>query len=317
MSRRTLLPILLAALAAACAAPAANAATTVVADPAAQDATALGGTIVRVSGAPGAQTLVQHDASGDRPVAGAPRAYAYRSIDLGRDRAGALVLTYVRCATPSACVVRRDDLHGRRASLRGLALTRCTLTTAPALWRTVTAYGLSCRRRGSNTVDAARSGVYVKIAGRAPRRLPLPRAAAQAGATSITHIDARGDRVAAVAADVYAYAFSQTTGGRGMRFFRAATSEGDGDERVTAMALGTTDTLWTLTASSHAGDPNAARITRLAGGCHTWQTIPGAPADAGTDRYPATGLAADGSSLLLVVPGTGVARNVYAPQVGC
>jgi hypothetical protein len=39
---------------------------------------------------------MQHDAAGDRPVEGAPQAYSYRSIDLGRDRAGNLVLTYVR-----------------------------------------------------------------------------------------------------------------------------------------------------------------------------------------------------------------------------
>jgi hypothetical protein len=317
MRTRFLLAALIALLAAGSMARAAHAATPVVADPAAQDVTALDGTVVWVSGATGAQTLMQHDAAGDRPVAGAPRAYAYRSIDLGRDRAGAPVLSYVRCATASACAVRRDDLHGHRSSFRGLEPARCALTTAPAVWRTTVAYGLLCRKAGSRTFDAARSGLYVKADGRAARRLPLPRAAVQAGADSITHVDLRGTRVAAVAADIYAYAFSQTTKGRAMQTARVATSEGDGDERVAGMALGTTATLWTLTDSSHAGDPNAARVTRLAGGCRVWETMtnPSGPNEA--EGYPATALAADGTTVYLVVPGTGIVTHAFAPQVGC
>jgi hypothetical protein len=317
MRTRTILAALAALLLAASAPRPAHAATAVVADPAAQDVAALDGTVVWVSGATGAQTLMQHDAAGDRPVAGAPRAYAYRSIDLGRDRAGALVLSYVRCATPSACAVRRDDLRGHRASFRGLEPRRCSLTTAPAVWRTAVAYGRLCRKAGSRTFDAARSGLYVKAAGHSARRLPLPRAATQAGATSITHVDLRGTRVAAVAADVYAFAFSETTRGRAMQSMRAATSEGDGDERVAGLALGTTATLWTLTDSSHAGDPNSARIARLAGGCRTWETMtnPSGPAEA--DGYPATALSADRATVYLVVPGTGIVTHDFAPQVGC
>jgi hypothetical protein len=94
-----LLVALLTALAAASTAPAAGAATTVVADPAAQDVTALDGTLVWISGTVGSRTLMQHDAGGDRPVAGARPADSYRSIDLGRDRAGAVV---------------REQLGGRR-----------------------------------------------------------------------------------------------------------------------------------------------------------------------------------------------------------
>jgi hypothetical protein len=135
----------------------------------------------------------------------------------------------------------------------------------------------------------------------------------QAGATSVTRVDLRGTRVAAVAADVYAYAFVETTAGRSMWSSRVATSEGDGDERVAAMALGTTATLWSLTASSHAGDPNAARISRLQGSCLTWQTLtnPAGPTEA--DGYPATALAADAGTLYLVVPGTGVVTHVFVP----
>ena len=310
-----LLAVLLAVLAAAVPGAARAAGAPVVADPAARDVTALGGTIVWVSGAPGAQSLMVHDAAGDRSVPGAPSAYAYRSIDLGRDRAGAPVLTYVRCSTASACAIRRDDLHGRRASFRGLEPARCSLTTAPALWRSAVAYGLLCRKGDARTFDAARSGLYVKTDGRAPRRLPLPRAALQTGATSITDVDLRGTRVAAVAADIYAYAFSQTISGTAMQSARVATSEGDGDERATAAALGTTATLWTLTDASYAGDPNSARISRLANGCLTWQTMtnPAGPAEA--DGYPATALTADGASLYVVVPGTGIVAHAFTPQV--
>jgi hypothetical protein len=317
MPARTLLAALLTLIAAAYIAPAANAATTMVADPAAQDVTALDGTVVWASGAFGAQTLMQHDAAGDRPVMGAPRAQSYRSIDLGRDRDNRLVLTYVRCSGSGACAARRDDLHGHRASFKGLQPTRCSLTTAPALWRTATAYGLVCHKRGSRAFDPSRSGLYVKVDGRSSRRLAIPGAATRAGATSITHVDVRGTRVAAVAADVWAFAFSETTSGKSMQSARVATSEGDGDERAAAMALGATSTLWTLTESSFAGDPNRARISRLASGCLTWQTMtnPAGPAEA--EGYPATGLAADGPALYLAVPGTGIVTHEFAPQVGC
>ena len=181
------------------------------------------------------------------------------------------------------------------------------------MWRGATAYGLLCRT-GARTFDARRSGLYVKLDGRSARHLALPRDAARTGSTSITRVDVRGDRVAAVAADVWAYAFSQTTGGRDLRSSRVAVSEGDGDERVAAMALGTTAQLWTLTASSHAGDPNAARIGRLWNGCDTWQTLtnPAGPDEA--EGYPLTALAADGATLYAVVPGTGIVTHVYAPQ---
>jgi hypothetical protein len=102
-----------------------------------------------------------------------------------------------------------------------------------------------------------------------------------------------------------------------MQSARVATSEGDGDERAAALALGTTSTLWTLTESSHAGDPNSARVTRVAAGCQTWETMtnPSGPHEA--DGYPATALAADGPTVYLVVPGTGIVTHAFTPQVGC
>jgi hypothetical protein len=315
MPPRILLAALLTVLAAVSTAPAAGAATTVVADPAARDVTALDGTLVWISGAVGSETLMQHDAAGDRPVTGALPAHSYRSIDLGRDRSGKLVLTYVRCSRAGACAVRRDDLLGHRASLKGLEPARCALTTAPALWRTSAAFGLLCRKNGSRAFDAARSGLYVKVDGRPPRRLSIPRAAKQAGATSVTHVDLRGSRVAAVAADVYAFAFTETTSATAMHWARVATSEGDGDERVAGLAFGTTGTLWTLTDSSYAGDANSARISRLTNGCLTWQTLTNSIGPAEADGYPATALTADGPTLYLVVAGTGIVAHKFAPQV--
>src|SRR3954454_22773971 len=123
-----LVPALVALLALAL--PAATQADTVVADPAAQQVTALNGTIVWVSGG-GPQTLMQDDASGDRPVQGAPAAAYYRSIDLGLDRDGELVLTYLRCSSPSRCAARQDDLRGHRTSMSVRLPAGCPMSTAP------------------------------------------------------------------------------------------------------------------------------------------------------------------------------------------
>ena len=87
--------------------------------------------------------------------------------------------------------MRRDDLLGHRASFKGLQPAGCALSSAPALWRTATTFGLLCHKRGSRTFDAARSGLYVKVDGRPVRRLPIPAAATRAGATTITDVDLR------------------------------------------------------------------------------------------------------------------------------
>src|SRR3954452_2535525 len=98
MRTRMLVACLLTLLVAAAMPPAVHAATPVVADAGAQGGTALDGTVVWVSGGPGAETLIRPHPAGYRPATGAPRASAYRSIDLGRDRPRGLVLSYVRCA---------------------------------------------------------------------------------------------------------------------------------------------------------------------------------------------------------------------------
>jgi hypothetical protein len=102
-----------------------------------------------------------------------------------------------------------------------------------------------------------------------------------------------------------------------MQSARVATSEGDGDERVAGLALGTTSTLWTLTDSSYGGDANSARISRLTNGCLTWQTLTNSSGPAEADGYPATALTADGPTLYLVVAGTGIVAHEFAPQVSC
>jgi hypothetical protein len=306
---------ILAVLAAGIAPEAARADTTVAPDPVAQSVAALDGTIVWVSGAFGSQVLMHRTTAGVSRVPGAPRAAAYRSIDLGRDAAGRPVLTYLRCESAARCVARRDDLDGGRRSLPGLVLSRCSLSTAPALWRTRAAYGLQCRR--GRTFDARRSGLYVKTGGGAPRRLPLPADAVRFGADFVKAVDLRGTRVGAVAADIYEYAFSQTVTGRERRSFLAAASEGDGDARAQGVALGAGGSLWTLVDAQHAGDPNRAIIFRQAGSCLEHETLANAAGPDQETGFRATGIAVDGDTLHLVVPGTGIVTHSFTPQRPC
>jgi hypothetical protein len=305
---RTLLTICALALAA----PAAGAAdTTVAPDTAARQVTALDGTVVWVSGEFGAQVLMQHSAAGTAPLTGAPPAAAYSSIDLGHDAGGRLVLTYLRCAAPSRCVARRDDLHGHRAGFRGLTPAGCSLSTAPALWRDRAAYGVGCRR------SARRSGLYVRTGSGAPRRLPLPGDAVKYGITTVTSVDLRGTRVAAVAADIYEYAFAETVAGTRRESFLAAASEGESDEHARGLALGPSGALWTLVDAEHVGDPNQAIVHRLAGGCRDWQVLFNAPGPDEESGYRAIDLAVDGDAIYLVVPQTGIVSHEFAPDRAC
>jgi hypothetical protein len=298
--------LVIAVLALLALAPAAARADTVVADPAAQQVAALNGTIVWVSG-DSPQTLMQHDASGDRPVQGAPAAPYYRSIDLGLDRDGRLVLTYQRCSSPSRCAVRQDDLHGHRTSMSVRLPSGCTMSVAPARWQTRTAYGVGCR-------TSSRSGLYVKTGSAPARRLPRPHDAARFGVTQPTSVDLRGTRVAAVLSDIYSYAFAENTDRSALRAHLSAASEGDSDAHTPGLALGTGGTLWSLTDAEHAGDPLQTVIQQQTATCDAYQTI---TAPEGDERYPATDLAADGEQLYLVVPGTGIATHAFAPIRSC
>jgi hypothetical protein len=313
-----MLKAVIASLAAAVtvAAPqAALADTTVASDPAAQSVAALDGTVVWASGSFGSQVLMQKTAAGVARVPGAPAAKAYRSIDLGRDASGGLVLTYLRCETASRCVARQDDLKGTRRSVAGLTLPRCSLTTAPALWRTRAAYGLECRR--GRTLDTKRSGLYVKTGRGVPRRLPLPADAARFGISLANTVDLRGTRVAAVAADIYEYAFSETVTGADRHAFLAAASEGDSDEHTRGVSLGAGGVLWTLTDAEHAGDPNQALIFRQAGSCVQHESLANAAGSDQESGFRATGIAVDGDTLYLVAPGTGIGIHAFAPERAC
>jgi hypothetical protein len=268
--------------------------TTVAADPDAQEVAAMGGKVVWVSGTSGHEVL--------KGVPSPPEAKAYNSIDLGRDAKGKLVLTYLRCRTFSHCTAFRDDLAGHRKAFKGLAPHGCALSTAPAVWGKRLAYGLGCRK-------TSRSGLYVD-----GRRLPLPKDAVNYGADEITSVDLRGTRVAAVAADIYEYAFSETVAGKRRRSIFSAASEGDSDEHTRGLSLGAGGALWALTDAEHAGDPNEAVIFRATAASvqHEALTTPAGPDQ--ESSYRATDLAVDGTVLYLVVPGTGIVVHDFAPS---
>ena len=319
MSPRSLPTLLLSAALAAglaalpAAAPAAGA--TLAEDPAIGQLTALDETIVWVTGEPGnRQTLMRYTAAGGAErVPGAPDARFYRSIDLGRDRDNALVLTYLRCDTVSRCVARQDDLDGGRRGIRGLTLKGCTATTAPALWRTRAVVGQLCRK--GRTFDARRSGVYVRSGAGRPRKLRAPSEASRRGADEVTAVDVRGTRAAATLADVYAYAAAFDLRRGTVEADLVAASEGDGDQRASGLSLGAGDALWSLTQAEHAGDPPQAVISRMrAGDCRESEVLTAEPA---AQRHPAVDVAADGGVTYLAVPGTGLVSHPFRPRNAC
>ena len=286
---------------------------TLVPDPAAEQVTALDGTLVWVTGAPvGGERLMRYRDGVTAPVEGAPVARFYRSIDLGRDRRGRLVLTYQRCASPSRCVIRRDDLAGRRGRVRGLGVRGCTTTTAPALWRTRAAYGLACRR--GRVAEPRRSGLYVKTGSGAPRRMPRPSDAARFSVSDVTAADLRGTRAAAVLSDIYSYAYAIDVDRRGLVSVLAGASEGDSDQHALGLALGTGGALWSLTTAEHAGDPLQTVVNHLDGRCRDYEVLTAAPE---AEAYPAIDLAVDGRALYVVVPGTGIATFEFMPARSC
>ncbi len=305
---RSLLAALLAAAALAAPATASAADALVAPDTAAQKVTALDGTVVWVTGRFGSQKLMQRTSDGVvSAVKGTRVARSYQSIDLGHDSDGGLLLTYLRCDSSSSCTALWNDLDGRRATFRNLRLKGCRLTTAPAQWRTRVAYGMACVRNGK--ADNARTGLYVKSRGKAPRQLPRPKDAIKFGARTIEAVDLRGSRVAALAADIYEYAFSESLTGKDIRSIFAAASEGDGNADASGVSLGAGGALWTLTNAEHLDDPKESIFFRLAGTCEQRENIQ-TPANG---DYAATGLAVDGTTLYVIVPGAGIATHDFTP----
>jgi hypothetical protein len=276
---------------------AASADTTAFPDPLADQVTALDGNVVWVTGTSGHQTLAG--------AATGPVAKAYRTIDLGRGAYGRPVLTYLRCRTFSHCTAYRDDLHGHRRAFKGLAPHGCALSTAPSLWGKHRAYGLSCRRAG-------RSGLYVD-----GRHLRLPKDPRKYNVDEITSVDLRGRRVAAVAEDIYGYAVSETITGRQKRSYFVSASEGDSDEHTLGLALDPAGSVWSLVDAEHAGDPNQAVIYKGAGACLQYESLATPSGPDQESGYRASDLAVDGTTLYLVVPGTGIVTHDFAPTRAC
>ena len=310
MPRFLLISLLAAALAVPATASAAD--TLVVPDPAAQQITALDGTVVWVSGKFGHQRLMQRGADGTiAPVQGAPESRNYRSVDLGRSRSNTLVLTYLRCDTSASCKPISDNLAGRRVTFAKLTRPGCTVNAGPSQWRRNLAYGLFCTGSAANR---KRTGLYRKADGAPPQRLALPKDAVKFGIRSIESVDLRGTQVAAVVADVYEYSFSQTLAGKGLRSFFAAGSEGDSDESARGLAIESRSAWWTLTNASHAGDPNETIIHRQFGACSQVERLTSSP----DVDFLATDLAVDGPTLYLLVPGTGIViHTVGMASVAC
>jgi hypothetical protein len=303
---RYLVTALLAVAALALPATASAADTLVAPDPAAEQITALDGTVVWVTGKFGHQKLMQRSADGTiSAVPGAPEARDYRTVDLGRSRSNTLVLTYLRCDTSASCKPISDNLAGRRVTFSKLTRPGCTVNAGPSQWRRNLAYGLFCTGSAANR---KRSGLYWKADGQAPRRLALPKDAVKFGIRSVESVDLRGTQVAAVVADVYEYSFSQTLAGKHLSSFFAAGSEGDSDESARGLAIQSASTWWTLTNASHAGDPNETLIFRTTPGCQQTERLTSA-ADA--EGFLATDIAVDGATVYLLVPGSGIVTHTH------
>jgi len=308
--RSTLVACAVAALAAPGVASAAD--TVIAPDPAADQVAALDGTVVWTSGTSGDQVLMHRTPGGViAPVKGAPRA-GYFSIDLGRDSKGRLVLTYERC-NKNTCTAKRDDLHGKRASFKNLTLKRCSLSTAPAVWGTRLAYGLSCGTP-NNVSDRKRSGLYVKTGTGSPRRLRPPK---KFGASEIKAVDLRGDRVAAITSDIAEYAFTRRVDGSGLRSHLVGLGEGDSQSTSMGVSLGTNNAMWTLSTSETSDEPNRANIYKISSSCYRFASLVNPSGPNQRQGFPATDLAVDRTTLYLVVPGTGIVKHRFAPQGGC
>jgi hypothetical protein len=323
MTTRALIIVLtLAALAVPAVADAAD--TVVVPGAVPQRMTALDGTVVWVAGNYPHETLMRRGPDGTvAPVKGAPTA-VYPSIDLGHDGASKLVLTYLRCSGSKNCVAYSDDLAGHRNAYKKLVPKRCSLSSAPSRWGAYVAYGLDCSKLSGkpNVHDVSRSGLFVRKGAAAPRHLGRPKDAKKFGVDNINWVDLRGTNVGAAASDIYTYAFAQTIDGTHLRSDFVAASEGDSDESLVGLALGTGGTLWSLVTSSHDDDPNDATIDRLdptatADSCEVFERLVNPLGDDQADGYRAESMTVDGSTIYLYVPGTGIVMHVFAPTSTC
>jgi hypothetical protein len=135
-----------------------------------------------------------------------------------------------------------------------------------------------------------------------------PKEAVDARIDDVTWVDLHGDRVAAVVADVSAFAYTQTTAGRGLRSFFVASSEGVGDATVQGFALSSASSMWTLV-----GARDEAVIGRARGACFASERLLNPDETEPYDDRP-TGLAADGDTLYLATPSRRRQARLQAAQ---
>ena len=278
----------------------------------AQFLTALDGTVVQVAGsAPNYRLMRRTGAGAFAPVPGAPEGL-YRSVDLGHDGAGRLVLTYVRCSDERNCKAYSDDLAGHRVTYKHLAPKRCTLTSAPARWGSRVTYGLTCTKPDgkAGVYDAKRSGLFVRAGRTAATLLRAPH-----GRHYVDRVDLRGTIVAAVTPGNQSYAFTQTVGAAHLRSMLITDNQGETDNySILGMALGAGARVWTLVVDS---EDEGSSVTEFIGrlgpnGCD--REGMGVIVDPNTHvaTIPAASIAVDGDTPYLATS-AGVVAHLFAP----
>jgi len=317
MITRTLIVALTLAAVAATPAAAATYVPSVAPSSGGQPLTALDGTFVWVSGSYPEQTLTQRTPDGVvAPVAGAPSAI-YRSIDLGHDDAGRLVLTYLRCSDEQHCAPYSDDLAGHRISYRRLVPKRCAITSVPARWGSRVAYGLRCDKlRGEpHRYDGSRSGLFTRKGAGAARRLRLPKDADE----FVPLVDLHETTVGAVAT-TYSNAFTQTVNGTHLRSARVSDPAAT-NGFIVGMALGNGGRLWTVYIDIGLGSgPGPTLISRLGNtSCADSQRVP--TFNSYGTRIPPSAMAVDGDTLYFSLeddgPAAGIVVQPFAPTSVC
>lgn len=279
--------------------------------------TALDGKVVKITGAGPNHTLTLRQPDGTLgPVPGAP-SRPYRSVDLGHDASGNLVLTYIRCDDGVHCKAYVDDLAGNRRSFQSLTPTRCELSSAPSRWGSRTAYGLLCDKPTGppNVFDASRSGLFVRTGSGTPKRLRAP-----AGTTRwVNRVDLRGTIVGAVAPSNESRAFTQTVDATQLRSMKITDNQGETDDWQTmGMALGSGARLWTLVVESQEeGDDVTQRISRLGPGSCEVEAFPVAVDPITREPAIPFGALAVDANTLYVDTSNGIATRAFTPAAAC
>jgi hypothetical protein len=318
MIRRTLISAMVLGALAATPTTAAAYDEPLVAPAAGQALTALDGNVVWISSRSYPdQTLMRRTPDGAiAPVIGA-RPASYHSIDLGRDEAGRLALTYVRCSNDAHCAAYSDDLAGHRVRFEHLVPKRCTLTSVPARWGTRIAFGLSCDHLHGvpDVYDGSRSGLFTKRGTEPARRLRMPKDADQ----YVQFVDIRGTTVGALA-PTYGNLFAETVNGTHLRSARVGDPQAHNGFFV-GMALGSGGTAWAVHTDLGLGSgPAPALLSRLsADGCVQSQHL------ATKNLYGATvsttAMAVDAGTLYLSIPDSGaeagIVTQAFAPETAC